>query len=203
MRGWTDILRDWPDDVTESYNVAPTSNIAAFRSAHGVKMRWGLVPSWSDEFDSKYATFNARVETVHEKPTFRSAWKNQQRCLIPMAGYYEWRGPKGSKQPYYISNPDTALVMAGLYEVWGDAGQLSCTIITRPADSDLSHIHSRMPVMLTPDAAVSWLNKEHGDPQLFLTDTPKPEVRNYPVSGAVGNVRNDDPDLIKPTTELL
>jgi len=78
-------------------------------------MRWGMIPSWSKSFDSKYATFNARIETVDEKPTFRNALKNAQRCLIPMAGYYEWSGAKGSKQPFYITDRETGgMVVAGL-----------------------------------------------------------------------------------------
>jgi len=87
MIGWAERLKEWPT-VKHSYNVTPTTQVAAFRSTAGESMRWGMIPSWSKSFDSKYATFNARVETVAEKPTFRNAWNNSQRCLIPMAGYY-------------------------------------------------------------------------------------------------------------------
>ena len=49
--------------------------------------------------------FNARAETVAEKPMFRSAFK-RSRCIVPASGYYEWRPAEGAKQPYFISAAD-------------------------------------------------------------------------------------------------
>lgn len=106
MIGWTNVLKEWPL-VNLSYNVTPTSMIAGFRTSSGELMRWGMIPPWAKEFDSKYSTFNARIETVVDKPTFRNAWKKSQHCLIPMAGYYEWCGEKSRKQPYYITDLNT------------------------------------------------------------------------------------------------
>ena len=195
MVGWTERLKEWPV-VNQRFNVAPTTQVAAFRNTAGKAMRWGMIPSWSNSFDSKYATFNARIETVDEKPTFRNAWKKAQRCLIPMAGYYEWTGAKGSKQPFYISDRDTGgMVVAGLYESWGE-NQLSCTILTMPANDELAHIHPRMPIMLTPDTADDWLSGS-SDKQT-LARNEQPNVIYYPVSKSIGNVRNDSPELIEP-----
>lgn len=118
LQGWISLLKQWPD-VKQSYNVAPGSTVTAFRSGTelGEAMRWGLVPTWAKEFDSEYATFNAHLETIETKPTFKTPWKKAQRCLIPMAGYYEWQGEKGNKQPYYVTDQFTGgLVVAGLYE---------------------------------------------------------------------------------------
>lgn len=193
MVGWASSLKQWPD-IEPSYNRAPTTQVAAFRSAQGESMRWGMIPSWSNAFDSKYATFNARIETVADKPTFRNAWANSQRCLVPMAGYYEWVGSKGNKQAMYITDRNTGgLVTAGLYESWGDEGLLSCTILTMPADNELGHIHPRMPIMLTPEAASDWLGGT-GNVEQF----ERPGVVFHPVSKAVGNVRNDGEELIRP-----
>jgi len=196
MHGWAQALQEWPEEVVSSFNVAPTMSVAAFRQTTGEAMRWGLIPAWSKEFDSKYATFNARVETISDKSTFRSAWKKKQRCLIPMAGYYEWKGLKGAKQPFYISGKDNGLVVAGLYEAWGESELLSCTIITRPADEDLGHIHGRMPVILDPKNGKSWLDGNLSSPAEFLINITKPPLISYPVSNAVGNTRNNNPDLI-------
>jgi len=193
MIGWTNVLQDWPEH-SPSYNRAPTTQVAAFRSPQGESMRWGMIPHWANNFDSKFATFNARIETVADKPTFRNAWKNQQRCLIPMAGYYEWIGSKGNKQPMYITDRNTGgLVTAGLYEIWGNEAQLSCTIITAPADQELAAIHPRMPIMLTPESADAWLNGASDLPEF-----ERPQVLFHPVSKAVGNVRNDTEELILP-----
>lgn len=234
MVGWAEMLDEWPvmyhsntdraevannSGIVESFNVTPTSNIAAFAKADihldsgsrtlgaihfprlvGKPMRWGMIPQWSKTFDSKYATFNARIETIAEKPTFRSAWKRQQRCLIPMAGYYEWQVAKktGLKQPFYITDKNIGgLVAAGLYEVWGsqDKPKLSCTMITRAADPGLDSIHHRMPVLLDPESAKQWLESDTNHAEQLLKELVSPDVVYWPVSTAVGNVRNDDDNL--------
>ena len=226
MRGWAEMLGHWPE-VERSYNVAPSMSIAAFvgndpRSADGdvptqailhraqdlgqnsklsgKAMRWGMVPAWSKEFTTKYATFNARLETAAEKATFRSAWKKQQRCLIPMAGYYEWQAASSAqgKQPFYITDRNVGgLVVAGLYEHWQGADQqfYSCTMITRPADVGLDRIHGRMPIMLSTENAQAWLNQPLESTQEFLSNVTSADVVYWPVSGAVGNVRNNDQRL--------
>jgi putative SOS response-associated peptidase YedK len=79
------------------YNICPTTTIDAVieRDAKRelVPMRWGLVASWWSKplREMRIATFNARAETIAEKPMFRSAFK-RNRCLIPASGYYEWLG---------------------------------------------------------------------------------------------------------------
>ena len=213
MAGWSQALQDWPSHAL-SYNRAPTTQVAAFRDTTGELMRWGMVAPWSKEFGGKFATFNARIETVADKPTFHNAWKKKQRCLVPMAGYYEWIGSKGNKQAMYITDRDTGgLVTAGLYESWGDDGLLSCTILTAPANDELFHIHPRMPIMLTPESAQLWLNgsglngsglsgsglnnTELNAPADIL-QLERPNVVYHPVSKAVGNVRNDGAELIEP-----
>ena len=226
MLGWAEMLGDWPE-IRPSFNVAPGSEIAVFclessGRIRGHAMRWGLVPAWSKTFDSKYATFNARLETVDEKPSFRSAWKHRRRCLIPMAGYYEWSAIAGNvnhanapqKQAFYISDPNVGgLVAAGLFEQWQsrEAGSVlsSCTMITRAADLDLERIHGRMPVLLTPETGRQWMNwaddaeyESSGEVENSLAQSKqllrgceKPDIVYWPVDSAVGNVRNNHAGL--------
>ncbi|NND81545.1 MAG: SOS response-associated peptidase [Gammaproteobacteria bacterium] len=208
MHGWTDLLGQWPE-VRQSYNVAPTTEIAAFTAAdsagqawQGYPMRWGLVPGWSKTFDSKYATFNARLESVADKPTYRHAWKHQQRCLIPMAGYYEWQQQAdGSKQPFYITDRNVGcLAAAGLFDYWGseDDRRQSCTMITRPADQMMSQLHTRMPVMLQLDDAQEWLALDNEAAAEWLARLISPDLVYWPVGPAVSNTRNNDARLIEP-----
>ena len=69
-------------------------------------MRWGLIPGWWKKTAKEVlSTFNARAETVAQKPMFRSAF-NRTRCIVPASGYYEWRAADGAKQPYFISAAD-------------------------------------------------------------------------------------------------
>ena len=84
-------------------------------------MRWGLIPGWWKKTAKEVpATFNARAETVAEKPMFRSPFK-RTRCIVPASGYYEWRPAEGGKQPYFISAASgEVLSIAGLWDEWED-----------------------------------------------------------------------------------
>ncbi|WP_075725057.1 SOS response-associated peptidase [Corynebacterium aquilae] len=153
-----------------------------------VPATWGLIPHWADKAGG-YATFNARIETAAEKPTFRSAMK-KKRCLVPMNGYYEWK----NKQPYYVHSdaPGESIVWAaGLFDT--GANQLSCTIMTTQADPSMEWLHARMPMFVAGQAAKRWLAGEDSEPEFFV-----PEFAFTPVDRAVGNVRTQGENLITP-----
>jgi len=122
-----------------------------------------LVPSWWKKPPTKLpATFNARAQTVAEKPMFRSAF-NWRRCVILASGFYEWTGPKGAKTPHYFSSPNgRPLAFAGLWERWRepDSGEpiLSATIIVRAANEWMSRFHIRMPVLLERKGFDPWFS---------------------------------------------
>ena len=105
------------------YNICPTDTIDTVVEEDGkrdlVPMRWGLVPWWwKKRAKDVPATFNARAETIAEKPMFRDAFK-RRRCLIPASGYYEWQSTPTGKQPYYFSTENGApLTIAGLWDKW-------------------------------------------------------------------------------------
>jgi putative SOS response-associated peptidase YedK len=99
-----------------------------------VPMRWGLIPSWWKKTTKDVpSTFNARAESVAEKPMFQSAFRHN-RCIIPASGYFEWKKMPDGKQPYFVSAADgDVLSIAGLRDRWRstDTGEtvLSCTMI--------------------------------------------------------------------------
>lgn len=211
MGVWADILHHWPDDFELSYNVAPTQNVPVFyknKTTNNIiskSMRWGLIPSWSSQPNSKYATFNARAETMADKPTFKDAWKKSQTCLFPALGYYEWSGAKGNKQPFFIRKKDNApLVMAGLWEYWhkDTLSLFSCTIITHPAQGELEQIHSRMPVLLEPSHAESWLEDGTNRFNLITKQQHINTLDFYPVSKDINNGRSVGEKLITKQTDL-
>ncbi len=111
------------------YNICPTTTIDAVieRDAKRelVPMCWGLVPSWwNKKAKETPATFNARAETVADKPMFRDAFK-RTRCLIPASGYYEWQATPTGKQPYYYRARDgSPLTIAGLQCLIGGRGEI-------------------------------------------------------------------------------
>jgi putative SOS response-associated peptidase YedK len=145
---------------------------------------------------------NARRETVASKPAFRAAYQ-RRRCLVPADGYYEWQQDGSRKQPWFLSARDGApLAMAGLYEVWApaDGERLwTCTVLTTEAADELGQIHDRTPLLVPREDWDRWLDPTVDDPggDLLVPGTPG-VLDAWPVGAAVGNVRNDGPELTAP-----
>jgi SOS response associated peptidase (SRAP) len=91
----------------------------ADRAPELVSMRWGLIPSWwKKTVKDVPSTFNARAESVAEKPMFRSAFK-RSRCIVPASGYYEWKTTPDGKQPYFITAAGGGVLsIVGLWDRW-------------------------------------------------------------------------------------
>jgi putative SOS response-associated peptidase YedK len=171
-----------------------------------VPMRWGLIPGWWKKTAKEVpSTFNARAETVAQKPMFRSAFK-RTRCIVPASGYYEWRAVDGSKQPYFISAANGAVLsIAGLWDQWKDplTGEAipSATLIITAANDFSRAIHDRMPVFLERQDDDAWLTGKAGVE--LLRPAPNDLLRMWPVSKRV-NVSgrgDDDPSLIEPVKD--
>ncbi len=86
-----------------SRNVKPTQEAAVVTMQDGQRnlaaMRWGLIPPWAKDATIASKTFNARAETVADKPSFRQAFR-RRRCLVPATGFYEWQQEGRRKVPY-------------------------------------------------------------------------------------------------------
>lgn len=206
MRQWADILTDWPLDAPTGYNVAPTAMVPVFTQDGGQAMRWSLIAPWSHEISGKYSTFNARIETLAKKPTFRHAWSQGLRCLIPALGYFEWKTVGGRKQPWFITPEDgSPLVFAGLWEParaakddQSESIPPSCTIITRPAEGEMKDLHPRTPVMLQRELAEDWLAGEPSLAREIAESKPHPKLKLFPVSSQVNNTRHEGANLVEP-----
>lgn len=206
--------------ITESVDPETGEVLRALRAA-----RWGLLPPFAKDESFSSRTFNARRETLAEKPSFRGSL-GRYRALVPMDGYYEWtRDPKGTrKQPWFIAPEDgSGLLMAALVSWWkGPGGHegpaasedgrflLSATIITREATGDLAEIHDRTPVMLRRDAVDAWLDTSmddrHAAQEWILDDSHLLDdalLAPREVDPAVGRVGNDGPELLEPPQRLL
>jgi len=175
-----------------------------------VMLRWGLIPYWSKDAKSGFATINAMCETIETKPAFREPFQ-RRRCLILADGFYEWM-PTGekSKQPYLIRMADeSAFAFAGLWDRWRDKATdtviESCTIVTVPPNDLCAPIHNRMPAILNSDGYAAWLGEIETTPgqlKAMLKPCPAP-MEAMPVSSKVGNVKNDGPELIERVAETL
>ncbi|MGZ5422692.1 MAG: SOS response-associated peptidase, partial [Aeromicrobium sp.] len=171
-----------------------------------MRARWGLIPSWAKDPSIGSRMINARVETVAEKPAFQKAFR-KRRALIPADGYYEWYAGQGkSKQPFFMTPKDrSVLSMAGLYEFWKDPETnewvVSYTILTTRAEDALGYLHDRMPFIVEKDSYTQWLDPapQPTEELLGLLVPAAPgRLDAFPVSKAVGNYRNNGPELIEP-----
>ena len=171
-----------------------------------VPMRWGLIPAWwAKSLKEIPATFNARAESVADKPMFRDAFRGQ-RCIIPASGFYEWTGDKGNKQPHLFTAADGSpiLAFAGLWDRWRDraAGEdiLSCTIIVCGANKWMETYHDRMPVILDEKDFDGWLDGSLGADALKCAS--ESALREWLVSKRINRTGegDDDPTVLEPLT---
>lgn len=195
---------------TPRYNVAPTQNnpvVLLNQKSQRIMawMKWGLIPFWAKDASIGSRMINARLETLTQKPSFKTALI-KRRCLVPADGYYEWSktGNTRNKQPFRIVLKSRELfTFAGLWDEWkneeGDKIQ-SYTIITTEADSLVAKIHPRMPMILRPENEDKWI-----DPALKDVDTIEKLLRPYPfnimemyeVSPLVGSANIDVESLVE------
>ena len=200
-------LEDWHP----RYNIAPTETVpVVVREGEGRRIegfRWGLVPSWAKDPAIGNRMINARSETVAEKPSFRGAWRQGRRCLVPTDGFYEWQKPvqeKAPKVPHSIQAADgRPFAFAGLWESWKRDGESlrTFTILTTEASPGLRRIHERMPVILGDSAAwEAWLDPRtpESDLEQLFRPFPDEELHAYPVSTWVNRPGNDGPECVQP-----
>lgn len=199
-------IRDLVKTYTDRYNIAPTQQAVTVFLLDGEwtagERRWGLVPSWAKDEAIGSKLFNARAETIQEKPSFRSAFK-RSRLLVPVSGFYEWGTIAGRKRPYFIHPSEGEhWWFAGLGETWpGPGGPVeSFTVITTEANRAMAELHHRMPVILGPEDAEAWMDPSAPPEALqsLLRPCPNGWIEAHEVGSAVGNVRNDGPELILP-----
>jgi putative SOS response-associated peptidase YedK len=201
---------DLVDALEPRWNIGPTSPILGVsedqeRQRTLGAYRWGLIPWWAKDPAAIKNTFNARGETVATKSMFQSAF-SRSRILVPVDAFYEWKAGT-PKQPFAFKRADgQPLVFAGLRDRWkGDDGieLRSATIITTHAGPDIP-IHDRQPVVLEPETWNQWLDPQVTDPdglEPLLVPSPAGTLVHYAVGRAVGNIKNDRPELLLPKEE--
>jgi putative SOS response-associated peptidase YedK len=191
------------------YNIAPTQPVAAVRAGPGggrelVRLRWGLVPPWAADPGAGPPLINARSESVADKPSFRTAFR-QRRCLVPADGFYEWARHAGKRQPIHFRLRDgRPFAFAALWERWqapGAPAVESCAILTTAANELVRQAHDRMPAILDPTGCGEWLDPAARDPAAlaaWLRPFPAEAVTACPVGSWVNNPRNEGPACLAP-----
>jgi putative SOS response-associated peptidase YedK len=198
------VLPDW------DYNVAPTTFQPVIRNAREtgerelVLMRWGLVPHFAKSLTDfkEISTINAKAETLMSSNTWRVPFQSR-RCPFPLTDFTRGRSwTQRTKQPYTFSMADgSAFASAGLWDGWKepDGGWLqSYSIIMTTPNELAATVHNRMPVILELKDYNRWLERVDGErpPVDLLSRFPCDEMVTKETSKDVGNVRNDNPELL-------
>ncbi|NVO28334.1 SOS response-associated peptidase [Donghicola sp. C2-DW-16] len=187
-----------------NFNVCPTNGVHTIVAGAGrrlMAMRWGFIPSWYKSPSDGPLLINARAETIAEKPAFREACR-QRRCIIPATGFYEWtKDAEGKRLPWYIRRRDEMpLAFAGIWQDWdnGETQARTCAIVTCGANTAMSAIHHRMPVILSPEDFGLWLGEQgHGAARL-MRPAPEDALVWHRVDPKVNSNRAEGPELIEP-----
>jgi putative SOS response-associated peptidase YedK len=174
------------------HNIAPSSRHWIVTAAGGSKR---LLPAhWGWAGRSGPLLINVRSETIATKPTFAHAWQ-EQRCLVPADGFFEWKPENGTKLPFWFSSAtNELLLMGGLYRPTPDEG-LEFVIATTAANTIVQPVHHRMPVFIPPTQAADWL----AAPRHHLC-APAPEtlLSAREVSSWVNSAQHEGPRCIEP-----
>ncbi len=207
-----------PDSYRPSYYYhayeLPKIPVISSAEPDGIALyQWGLIPSWTrnEEYanDIRYKTFNARSETITEKPSFRNAVKSN-RCLVISRGFYEWQTVGKEKFPYYVYLTDEKIfTFAGLFDVWTNhrTGEITKTfsIITTRANPLMEKIHNikkRMPVILEDEDEKKWLDISIpvSESLALLKPFNEEEMEAHTISRLITKrgVNKNVPDLVKP-----
>jgi putative SOS response-associated peptidase YedK len=189
-----------------NFNVAPTQEMPVITlSEDGARnlqiMKWGIPRTLGK--DTVKELINTRADKA-----FGGFWRktvSNQRCLIPASGFYEWKGSKGNKTPFYIHPKNEELfAFAGIWDTWKskDGHEFKAySIMTTEPNKEMSTIHSREPVMLHREDESSWLNTP-SDSQDALERLLYPYedggLEIYEVSRDVNAVRNNNGTLFLP-----
>jgi putative SOS response-associated peptidase YedK len=183
------------------YNGAPSQDLLVIRENHRTGrrsidvLRWGLIPHGCTDPSGGRKPINAKAETVARLATFRDAYAHR-RCIIPVDGFYEWQATKFGKQPYAVAMANgEPFALGGIWENWRSqrTGQWIRTfcILTTPANTLVSRIHDRMPLILSAENYGRWLGQER-DPADLLRVHSSDNMAIWPISNRVNSPKNDD-----------
>ncbi len=162
-----------------------------------VEARWGMQPFWAkDPHFGKKNAYNARSETIREKPTFRGAFK-ARRCVIPASAFYERADGRWLR---VLPKQGDLFLFAGLWEVPNEAtdGLPTYTMVTTVPNRAVEEVHDRMPVVLSPEDAQEWMSPDAvlDDLAALLVPCP-PEWTTIEDAGPVGGKKpkKEEPGL--------
>lgn len=175
---WSRLLKAWivadPEEMDRVDVFLGQSGLILDGEKKLIEAQWGLVPSWAKDASFGKQTYNARSETVRERPAFRSAFR-LRRCLIPLSSFFE----QDDGRWHQISPVDGSVVAAaGLFEAPNDISPaITYTMLTTEPNELVSRVQDRMPVLLDPADYEGWLDPKANERDLIALLTPYPAER--------------------------
>jgi putative SOS response-associated peptidase YedK len=194
---------DETPELVPRFNVAPSQPVLAVQqltpeaNRSEALLRWGLKSAPDDK-----PLINARSETAATRGAFRAAFA-KRRCLVPADGFYEWQGPKGTKnrQPFHLRLRGGDLFgFAGVWEPGPQGETGTVALLTTSPNAVVEPIHDRMPLIVPPTDYARWLDPATSRQELraLLGPYPAAGMEAFPVGPAVNNARLDDPSCLEP-----
>ncbi len=197
-------LTDVPD-LQPRYNIAPTQAVpVVFNDSPDALTyaKWGMPANWSG---ARHPLFNARAESVDLKPSFRKDFE-LRRCLMLADSFYEWKQPRKIPYRVFLKN-EGMFAFAGIYSdgppVAADeppAMIRTCCMITTEANSLISQVHNRMPVILKEGQEREWLEAGPDEAKALLGPYEAEKMDMYEVSSKVNSAANDSKELLSRKT---
>lgn len=192
----------------DRHNMAPTEPVVVLRASalgdlESATMRWWLTPYWSKEVSTRYSMFNAKAETIETSASFKEPFA-RRRCVVPVAGYYEWTKDGERKLPYYIRpQDDRGMLLAGIWDRWRKGNEVleSFAVVTTAVHDRLSFVHRRQPVMLSRAEGRRWVDRTEDQTTLkdeLLRSRLPVALSVVPVSTYVNTSRNEGDRCIEP-----
>ena len=233
---------DEHESVFDNYNMSPGMDAFVIWKDGGGKLQmsrktWGLVtrpgsqaspiPSGMNLHFSNMM-FNARSDTLWEKPTFSRLAAQGRSCLVIVDGFYEWKdlGKGSKKQPYFVYRKQldgdnnkkltpadkfssSYLLMAGLWTTVptgrreSDQSLDTFTILTTDVCEPLKWLHTRMPLCIWDDKmALEWLDhptaQVHRRLEQASIGTPAEAFDWHAVSPDMSSLKYRSSDALKP-----
>jgi putative SOS response-associated peptidase YedK len=194
-----------PDWAAPRFNVALTSTmpvVACGEAAPGVRpMRWGIIPAGERGTPKPRILANARSETAASLSAFRKGTATR-RCLVPANGFYEWKSAGTVKLPYLFTLAgDEPFAFAGIWDPAGDGLPETYCILTTEPNELVAQVHTRMPVLLTPETMPRWIGDtplDEGELKLLFQPLDAARMVSRPVSRFVSSTRNEGPGCLAP-----
>ena len=150
--------------------------------------RFGLIPSWAKDDKISRHTYNARSETVIEKPSYRNTWKQRKYAISLLDNFYEPSYESGKAERWKIELADKEpFGIASLWETWTDpiSGELvtSFTMLTVNADDHpvMNQFHrlgdeKRTPVVLSTSQFDQWLSADETQAKAMMKWDNMPQL---------------------------